>query len=76
MKPEPLKVGDRVAYSRQYLRDTGNFGADDTKRGVVVDIWPETSLALVCWKHLRKNDLRYTNIANLVREADIDKELA
>ena len=54
MNRTELQIGDRVAYSRQWLRSTGNFtGPIPFARGRITAFEPlgrETMLAVVAWE--------------------------
>lgn len=67
-RTQPIKVGDRVAYSAVWLRSTGNFTGDmPFARGVVTELIPlgQTTLAVVDWAN--PDIPPKVNVANLTR---------
>lgn len=49
---QPIKAGDKVAYSAAWLRSTGQYAGDIAHaKGIVTDLVPlgETTLAVVDW---------------------------
>lgn len=66
---KPIGVGDRVAYSAQFLRSTCQMtGTAGELRGEVIEIvehTPRFALATVKWDGII--DLAHINVANLAR---------
>ncbi|CAN0499892.1 unnamed protein product [Phaeothamnion confervicola] len=70
-KSSPIAVGDRVAYSRGFLRSVGVFAGDmPHARGEIKKLTPlgETTLAEVEWRNAELPPR--VNVANLCRVGD------
>ncbi len=64
---QPIKVGDKVAYSKAYLQSTGSYTGDiPHARGEVTALIPlgETTLAEIAWD--RPEMPARVNVKNLV----------
>jgi hypothetical protein len=73
-RTQPVKVGDRVAYSKGFLRSTGQYTGDmPAAKGIVTALVPlgtETTLAEIEWD---KPDLpARVNVKNLCRVNSIE----
>lgn len=74
VKPE-IEVGDRVTYSREFLRNTGQFTGDiPFACGTVESIadYGSTRIAAVDWGN--PDIPAKVNVANLVREKQVERE--
>jgi hypothetical protein len=64
---QPIKVGDKVAYSKSFLQSTGSYSGDiPHARGEVTTLIPigETTLAEIAWD--RPDMPARVNVKNLV----------
>ena len=69
-----IKVGDRVAYGRTYLRNTGlNTGWRPTARGIVIsiDVADDHVMAQVQWD---ERPIATVNLKNLAREDKLSED--
>lgn len=67
-RSQPIKVGDRVCYSKRFLQSTGQYTGDvPHARGVVTEIVPlgETTIAEIEWTF--PDIPQRVNVANLSR---------
>lgn len=67
-KPIKLKIGDRVGFSGEFLRNTGQFtGAAGQMRGAIVDMIPvaQRALCVIAWDNGQEGKALDSNLARV-----------
>lgn len=69
MKPNTLKIGDKVGYAASFLRSTGQYtGEAPFRRGKVValdEVQPNYVLVTVEWDHGVTSNALHSNLAKI-----------